>query len=64
MGKAVNETIDFVAVNPKLPLEGVREKIGGKLKYKEIIDYHFITDSLRAGRVQNFEKFSLFINVE
>jgi hypothetical protein len=63
-GRPVGGVIDFVAVNPKLPIENVREKIKGKLTYKEIIDYHFITDSLKAGRIQNFETFSLYINIE
>lgn len=63
-GQPVSGTVDFVAVNPKLPIDSVREKIKEKITYKEIIDYHFVTDSLKAGRIQNFETFSLYINIE
>lgn len=64
VGKVVETPIDFIAVNPKLPIESVQEKIKGKLSYREIIDYHFVTDSLKADKLQNFERYSLFINIE
>jgi hypothetical protein len=63
-GKALEGQIDFVVINPKLQVENVRSKIQGKVSYKEIIDYHFINESLKAGRLQNVEKYSLFVNVE
>lgn len=34
VGKAVSGPIDFVAVNPKLPLNTIKEKIDGKLAYR------------------------------
>jgi hypothetical protein len=64
IGRPLTGTIDFVAINPKQPLEPVQDKIKGKLAYKEIIDYHFVTESVKVGRVQNFERFSLYINIE
>jgi len=38
--------------------------VEGKLNYKEILDYNFITDSLKEGRLKNVEKYSLFVNVK
>lgn len=63
-GKSTNDHIDFIAINPKLKIDEVRKKIDGKLNYKEIIDYHFVTNTLKSGYLQNYEKYSLYINVD
>lgn len=60
----MHDHIDFVAINPKLNIDDVRKKIDGKLNYKEIIDYHFVTNTLKNNYLQNYEKYSLYINVE
>jgi hypothetical protein len=62
-GKAVSELVDYVAVNPKLEINSVISKIEVKLPYREIVDYHFITNSLKGKYLQNAEKYSLHINV-
>jgi hypothetical protein len=64
VGKPVSGHVDFVAINPKIPLENVLPKIQGKLSFKEVISYRFVTDSLKAKRALDFEKYSLYINVE
>lgn len=63
-GKPTSDHVDFIAINPKLNIDDVRKKIDGKLNYKEIIDYHFVTNTLKSGYLQNYEKYSLFINIE
>lgn len=60
----MSDHIDFIAINPKLDIDEVRKKIDGKLNYKEIIDYHFVTITLKNNYLQNYEKYSLYINVE
>ena len=50
-------------INPKTLPEDVAKIVEGKLNYKEILDYNFITDSLKDGKMKNFEKYSLFINI-
>ena len=56
--------VDFLLVNPKMNIETLRSKVDSKISYREIIDYHFIVDSNRANSLQDFEKYSLYVNVD
>lgn len=51
-------------INPKLDPEVIINKINGKVHFKEMLDYNFITDCLKEGRLKNFEKYSLYVNVQ
>jgi hypothetical protein len=44
--------------------ESILGIIDGKIHFKEMLDYNFITDSLKEGKLKNFEKYSLYVNVQ
>ena len=51
-------------INPKTEPEFVSKKVDGKLVYKEMLDFNFISDCLKDGKLKNFEKYSLYVNVQ
>ena len=59
-----NTAVDFLLVNPKMTIETLRRTVDSKISYREIIDYHFIVDSNRVNSLQDFEKYSLYVNVD
>ena len=56
--------VDFLLVNPKMNIETLRKKVDSEISYREIIDYHFIIDSNKVNQLQDFEKYSLYVNVD
>jgi hypothetical protein len=51
--KSKNQDVDFLLVSNLTKPEVVDDMVDGKLNYKEILDYSFITDSLKEGRLKN-----------
>lgn len=64
-GKAMHSAVvDFLLVNPKMNIQTLRNKVDAQISYREILDYHFIVDSNRANQLLNYEKYSLYINLD
>ena len=51
--KSKKQEVDFLLVSKLVKPEVVDEIVDGKLNYKEMLDYNFITDSLKEGRLKN-----------
>jgi hypothetical protein len=62
--KPVREKVDFLLINPALKPEVIHDKVQGKINYKEMLNYHFITDCLQEGTLKDFEKYSLYVNIQ
>lgn len=45
---------------PSVSIELVLNKIGDKIKFKEILDFNFVLNSVREGIVLAIEKYSLY----
>jgi len=43
----INEEIDYLLINPKVPLALILRKVEKKIVFKEILDFNFVLDSLR-----------------
>lgn len=46
-----------------MKVEHIRSKIASKIKYKEIVDFHWVQDCLKIGKQVCHEKYSMFVNV-
>ena len=55
--------MDFLLINPATKPEVVNHKIDGKINFKEMLDYHFVEDCLKEGRLKDFEPYSLYVNI-
>lgn len=50
----IDQEIDFLLINPKLDPQVIINKLDGKVQFKEMLDFNFITDCLKEGRLKNF----------
>ena len=57
--KIIEERVDYLLVNSKLPIPLVLKKIGDKINFKEILDYNFVLHCLREQVVLAISKYSL-----
>ncbi len=56
----VSEEVDYLLVNPRMPVGGVLRKVERKVVFKEILDYNFVLDSLRESILLAVSGYSLY----
>lgn len=47
--KLIEETIDYLLVSPNAKIGALLKKLQAKIKFKKILDFNFILNSLREG---------------
>jgi hypothetical protein len=60
--KQIDQPVDYLLVNPKLPLPLLLRKINNKIKFKEILDYNFVLHCLREQILLAISNYSLYKN--
>ena len=55
---------EFIVISQKSSIPEIRDKLRGKVKYKMILSYNFIVDSLKKLKKMNYMSYLLYDNTE
>ena len=61
-GQQIEETIDYLLVNPKTPLQLILKKVYQKVSFKEILDYNFVLQCVKEDLLLAISNYSLYKN--